>query len=67
MLHPRLVEIPTLTTTLGLVWVSVSFTVISVFIIGGIRDRLDAAERRPHLGARNLRQLFPATARDQAS
>ena len=62
VLHPRLIDIPRIPTTLGLVWVSGSFTVLSAFIVGRMRDRLDAAERRLHLSVWHLRQLFPAAA-----
>ena len=62
VLHPRLVDIPRIPTILGLVWVSGSFTVVSAFIVGRMRDRLDDAERRLHLSAWHLKQLFPAAA-----
>jgi serine/threonine-protein kinase len=62
VLHPRLVDIPRIPTTLGLVWVSASFTILSAFIVGRMRDRLDDAERRLHLSVWHLRQLFPAAA-----
>ncbi len=62
VLHPRLVGIPPLDTVLVLLWVSASFTVVSAYIIGRMRDRMDDAERRLHVSVWHLRQLFPAAA-----
>lgn len=62
VLHPRLLDLPPFYTVLGLLWTSGSSIVVSAFIVGRMRDRLDHAERRLHLSAWHLRQLFPAAA-----
>jgi serine/threonine-protein kinase len=46
-------------TTLALLYTSVTFTVLQPVLIGGLRDALSAAERKLFLQAWHLRQLAP--------
>ncbi|HEU4405947.1 MAG TPA: serine/threonine-protein kinase [Polyangiaceae bacterium] len=60
---PRATELPPLQTTVCLSLTSVSMVLVPSLVVGRMRDRLNAAERRLYLQAWNLSQLVPSAAR----
>jgi serine/threonine-protein kinase len=60
ILHARAVSVTPATTTMGLLYTSVTFTVLQPVLLGGLRDALSAAERKLFLQSWHLRQLAPA-------
>ncbi len=61
VLHPRALDLPVVTTVVGLVYTALGFSLLPAIFLFRLRDSLRVAEDRTFLQAWTLRQLFPST------